>query len=388
MTDSQPDNVVPDDVTSNINAVPFSVGTALRDARVHHGLSMDEVSNRIKFAPRQIEALEADDFVRLPEIAFVRGFVRSYARLLQIDDVPLLAALPHAPEQSMSLEAKALTEVPYPDIYTERKQNIIWLSAALAVAVILGLSAWLLGDKQKEQKAAEATVSGAQNATVETLALPDTLPVSAVPDTEPVTMTSSAEKTGAEKVAEEKVAAEKAAAEKASAEKAAADKAKAEKVGAEKAAAKIAAERAIAEKASAEKVAAKIAVERAVAEKVAAAEKKKAAEIKAAPQVAAQPTQPSAVPLAKPVVKPATAASGQPAIRMTFDADSWVEIRDKDGKILHSQLNHAGTEQSINGNPPFSLTVGYAKAAHLYYKGKAVDLEAIANDEVAHLTLE
>jgi cytoskeleton protein RodZ len=392
MTDSQPDNAAPDDVTSNINAVPFSVGTALRDARVHHGLSMDEVSNRIKFAPRQIEALEADDFAHLPEIAFVRGFVRSYARLLQLDDVPLLAALPHAPEQSISLEAKALTEVPYPDIYTERKQNIIWLAAALVVAVILGLSAWLLGDKQKEQKAAEATVSGAQNATVETLALPETLPVSAVPDTEPVTTASSAEKTGAEKVAEEKVAAEKASAERAVAEKASAEKAKAEKVGAEKAAAKIAAERAIAEKVSAEivnaeKVAAKIAIERAAAEKV-AAEKKKAAEIKAAPQVVAQPTQPSAAPLAKPVVKPATAASGQPAIRMTFDADSWVEIRDKDGKILHSQLNHAGTEQSINGNPPFSLTVGYAKAAHLYYKGKAVDLESIANDEVAHLTLE
>jgi cytoskeleton protein RodZ len=73
---------------------------------------------------------------------------------------------------------------------------------------------------------------------------------------------------------------------------------------------------------------------------------------------------------------------------MTFDADSWVEIRDKDGKILLSQLNHAGTEQSINGSPPFSLTIGYAKAAHLYYKGKVVDLESIANDEVAHLTLE
>ena len=386
MTENQPDNVAPDDATGNIEAVPFSVGAALRDARARHGLSVDEVSNRLKFATRQIEALEADDFAHLPETAFLRGFVRSYARLLQLDDAPLLAALPHAPEQSVSLEAKALTEVPYPDIYTERKQNIIWLAAALAVAVVLGLSAWMLGGKPKESNAPEAAVSGAQNATVETLALPAALPVSAVSDTEPVAAVPGAEKPDAGKPGADKVAVEKASA----------DRAAAEKISAEKAVAKMAAERAAADKAaadkaSAEKIAAKIAAEK-VSAKIAAekavTEKKKAAEIKAVPQVAPQHAQ--AAPLAKQTVKPATVnnASGKAAIRMTFDADSWVEITDKDGKILHSQLNHAGTEQSINGNPPFTLTVGYAKAAHLYYKGKVVDLEAIANDQVAHLTLE
>jgi cytoskeleton protein RodZ len=356
MTENQPVNAAPDDATSNIEAAPLSVGTVLREARAHHGLSVDEVSNRIKFAPRQIEALEADDFVHLPETAFLRGFVRSYARLLQLDSVPLLAALPHAPEQSMSLEAKALTEVPYPNIYTERKQNIIWLAAALAVALVLALSAWLLGGKPKEQNAPEATVSGAQNAMVETLALPAALPVSAVPDTEPVMVPPGAERLGAEKAAAEKAAAEKAAAEKVATEKVATEKAASEKVAAEKA----------------------------------AAEKKKAAAVKSVPQVVVPPAQSSAVPLAKPVVKPPVAnnASGQAAIRMTFDADSWVEIKDKDGKILLSQLNHAGIEQRINGNPPFSLTIGYATAVHLYYKGKAIDLEPYANDEVAHLTLE
>jgi cytoskeleton protein RodZ len=320
MTDIQPDNATTDEATGNIEAAPFSVGTALREARVHLGLSVDEVSNRVKFAPRQIEALEADDFAHLPETAFLRGFVRSYARSLQLDPAPLLAALPHAPEQSMPLEEKALTEVPYPDIYTERKQNIIWLAAALAVAVILALSAWLLGDKQKEQKAAETTLSSAQNATVETLALPDTLPVSAVPDAEPVTVTHGSEKPGAEKLD---------------------------------------------------------------------AEMKKTAEVKIAPQISppsAQLVQPVAVPLAKPAA--ANNALGQAAIRMTFDADSWVEITDKNGKLLLSQLNHAGTEQGINGSPPFSLVIGHAKTVHLYYKGQAVDLAPHTQIEVARLTLE
>ena len=327
MTDNQPDNAAPDDAIGNIEAAPFSVGTALREARVCHGLSVDEVSNRIKFAPRQIEALEADDFAHLPETTFLRGFVRSYARLLQLDTVSLLAALPHAPEQSVPLEAKALTEVPYPNIYTERKHNIIWLAAALAVAVILGLSAWMLGDKPKEQKAPEATVSGAQNATVETLALPDVLPVSAVPDTEPATLTPSVENRNPDA---------------------------------------------------------------GIKNTNTESRMKENAEVKVAPQVVVPPVQPSAVPLSKPVVKPVATnnASEQPLIRLTFDADSWVEITDKNGKLLLSQLNHPGNEQGISGSPPFSLVIGNSKSVHLYYKGQAIDLAPHTKTNVARLTLE
>src|SRR5512139_1689119 len=89
-------------------AVPhFSVGAALREGRELLGLSVADVANRIKFAPRQIEAMEADDFGQLPEMAFVRGFVRSYARLLEIGATPLLAALPqkHLP-LSLAIESK------------------------------------------------------------------------------------------------------------------------------------------------------------------------------------------------------------------------------------------------------------------------------------------
>jgi cytoskeleton protein RodZ len=312
MTDNQPVNATSNDAIGSVEAAPSSVGAALHEARVRHNLSVDEVFHRIKFAPRQIEALEADDFAHLPETAFLRGFVRSYARLLQLDPAPLLAALPHAPEQSMPLEAKALTEVPFPNIYTERKQNIIWLSAALAVAIVLALSAWLLGGKLKEQAAPEATVSGAQNITTEPLVVPEALPVSAVPQTESPSVAQSG------------------------------------------------------------------------------VEKSEAAEVQNAPQVASLPAQPTLEPLAKQVIKSTTAnnAAEQAAIHMTFDADSWVEISDKNGKLLLSQLNHAGTEQNINGGAPFSLVIGHAKAVHLYYKGQVVDLAPHTNIEVARLTLE
>ena len=55
--------------------------------------TLQEVSQRLKLAPRQITALEANDFGSLPGMASVRGFIRSYARLLELDPVPWLAML-------------------------------------------------------------------------------------------------------------------------------------------------------------------------------------------------------------------------------------------------------------------------------------------------------
>lgn len=159
----QPDNVS-GEAAENLQhgtEPPFSPGAALRAARMHLGLSVGEVSGRIKFAPRQIEALEADDFTLLPEAAFVRGFVRSYARMLQLDANPLLAALPQASGQSMPVEAAVLAEVPFSGVHTTRKLNIIWLVAALAVALVLALFIWLF-----------ERAPGAPQATVETVALP------------------------------------------------------------------------------------------------------------------------------------------------------------------------------------------------------------------------
>ena len=73
---------------------------------------------------------------------------------------------------------------------------------------------------------------------------------------------------------------------------------------------------------------------------------------------------------------------------MTFDQDSWVEITEKNGKHLLSQLNRAGSELIVNGSPPLSLVIGNSKDVHLYYKGQNVDLGPHTKVAVARLTLE
>ena len=104
--------------------------------------------------------------------------------------------------------------------------------------------------------------------------------------------------------------------------------------------------------------------------------------------VVEQHAQPVAVPAAPhPKVKFHTSADAG-AIRMVFKQDSWVEVRDGSGNVLMSQVNTAGSEQNIDGNPPFSLTIGHAGGVDLYYKGKQIDLAPNTKSEVAHVTLE
>ena len=76
------------------NPLPTALPGELLVARRNElRLTLEEVSQRLKLAPRQITALEANDFASLPGMASVRGFIRSYARLLELDPVPLLAMM-------------------------------------------------------------------------------------------------------------------------------------------------------------------------------------------------------------------------------------------------------------------------------------------------------
>lgn len=67
-----------------------TLGQSLAAARRARGLSVADVAQAIKFGARQIEAVERDDFSKLPGATMVRGFIRSYAKLLHIEPAALL----------------------------------------------------------------------------------------------------------------------------------------------------------------------------------------------------------------------------------------------------------------------------------------------------------
>jgi cytoskeleton protein RodZ len=66
------------------------VGALLRQARERAGLGLAEVSQRLKMPVHVLEALEGERWERLSAPVFIRGQLRSYARLLKVDVEPFL----------------------------------------------------------------------------------------------------------------------------------------------------------------------------------------------------------------------------------------------------------------------------------------------------------
>ena len=62
----------------------------LAGVREQRGWSQADVAQRLKLRVRQLDALERGDWEALPGRAFIRGTLRSYARLLEVDIDPLL----------------------------------------------------------------------------------------------------------------------------------------------------------------------------------------------------------------------------------------------------------------------------------------------------------
>jgi cytoskeleton protein RodZ len=71
-----------------------TAGAQLAELRNAMGWSVEQVAEQLKLAPRQIIAIEANDFAALPGMTIARGFIRVYAKLMKIDAGPLLAMIP------------------------------------------------------------------------------------------------------------------------------------------------------------------------------------------------------------------------------------------------------------------------------------------------------
>ena len=79
---------------------------------------------------------------------------------------------------------------------------------------------------------------------------------------------------------------------------------------------------------------------------------------------------------------------GEHVVRFRFEQESWVEIRDRNGSRIFSQLNPAGTVQVVSGLPPLALVVGNAAGVRLMHNDQPVNLAPHIKVDVARLTLE
>ena len=299
------------------------VGQELAAAREARGLALADVAQQLKFAPRQLEALEQEQFSALPGATFARGMVRSYARLLKLDPDPLVERIAGRFEvpDSNRLAARYHQPVPFSD--SARKSTFVYLGLSLGVLVLVGV----VGYEWQQERQAAAKSKGTEVAKAapkerdrERETKPRAAPV-------PAQVAVAPAPAPAAPVAPVPVATEKS----------------------------------------------KAVTTVAVAPSAVTPEK---------PKAVAQDKDKD-----KDKEKPKVVSSGPHRLVVRTDGEAWIEIKDAADRMLVSSLNPAGSERVVRGKPPYQLVIGNASNVRVLYDDKPIDLAPHTRQDVARLTV-
>ena len=311
-----------------------TAGARLRAAREAAGLSIDAVAQQLKLAPRQVQALEDDDWERLPGRTFVRGFARNYARFLDLDPDSVIALLP-ASDSAPALSRPALAaarrpigEMPIEG--TQRASAMRWLLPLVIVAIVAG-GAYYEYLQQHGRTLFDRVASGigstpavtstpAPTAGTATTTLPN--PVSAtatLPNPVGATTTERGGRDGA----------------------------------------------------------------------TVSTPETSASPASIAPAADASTTASPAPPTpASPTAAPANAAAaGDPTLVLAFKGTSWAEVKDAHGRVILQMTGGAGMTQTVSGTPPLELALGNAPDVGVTFRGQALDLAPYTRGSVARVAL-
>ncbi|EIV5805629.1 cytoskeleton protein RodZ [Klebsiella aerogenes] len=311
-----------------------STGARLRNAREQLGLSQQAVAERLCLKVSTVRDIEEDKAPADLASTFLRGYIRSYARLVHIPEeelLPMMAkqapirAAKVAPMQSFSLGKR-------------RRKRDGWLMSFtwLILFVVIGLSgAWWWQDHKAQQEEitsmADQSTSDLNSSDSGSQSIPlDTSSANNAPDTTAANANSAPVDTS-----------------------------------------------------TAPAPSAPAATPAPVDNNAVVAPSQANVDTSAAAPAAPAPT--SALPTDQ--ANAATTASAQDLV-MNFSADCWLEVSDATGKKLFSGLQRKGGNLNLSGQAPYKLKIGAPAAVQIQYLGKPVDLSRfIRTNQVARLTL-
>lgn len=313
-------------ITAGVGALPpapdpppraLTCGEQLKAAREQRGLTLADVAQRLKYAARQVQALEEGRFDALPGLTLQRGFLRGYARLVGLDANNLVLLLECETGHDTGPTTTQLQQIAYaPATLPERSEHTTawpWILAMLLAVVGIGgytLYTWEppIGARAPAAATGVATSAGQVGQHRQGAAAPATA--------QPATLANAG-------------AASDTGVLNAPAGSGAASKASGELV----------------------------------------------------------------IPLPRPVADIVPPGAGATAtvsgkIRLRFSGESWVEVRQGDGTLVHSGLSASGAEQWVDGQAPFDLVIGNARVVKLQYRGADVNLEPYTKGPVAKVQLK
>jgi cytoskeleton protein RodZ len=315
--------------------MPTNPGESLRQAREIKGWSVAEVATQLNLTPQRLAQIEAGAFDKLPGTTFARGYIRAYAKLLEMDQNRLVMEFDQFTGTDASgSSVHALGRIEEPVRYS---QSILRLVSFLLLLALIG-AGFLWWQDQGRPVASLADlglehveVEGADGTTqVHSLAEPEDQAVIAAQGNEQSSPLLLPVEPG--EAPEAASTAEQPAAEAGTAE---------------------------------------------------SAQEAPAAPVSNTP---AAPAPAPAAPAAEPAA-PVAASAGQGVLNVQFTADCWTQVTDADGKVLLSALKRSGERIELTGKAPIKLHLGFARGAQVTYNGESVDVTPHISGETARLTL-
>lgn len=308
---------------------PASPGEQLRRERHNQGLSLEEVATALNLRPAVVSGLEEDNYDQVPVPAYRRGYLRAYARLLGIDDRPVLQAYAERfspPEAENRVTPVQVTRPP--------SRIGAWLFKFVTLLVIAGVIGLTLVWWQSRDGNQPPEVDDSEPVSVETLDGTTTIEEEPRPDIEEALPPVPLE--GVDPIGDE----------------ASPTLSEVDPAGAE----------ALLEQRNDTSPTDEASPEAVAAQDVDSEEEQQVAE-------AAPPAD-------------------RNVLQLSFNEQSWTEIFDVNNRRVFVGLQEPGTNATVEGEPPFRLTIGNATGVELRWAGEEINLGARAGaNNVARFTL-
>jgi cytoskeleton protein RodZ len=121
-----------------------TIGEQLRLAREERGIALREISNQTRISMRYLEAIETNDYKRLPGGIFNRSFVKAYARCVEFDEHEALEGYARFMREQGQSADEVETSPHYSKVYDDSaatRSPLLTVFLAIVILAILTLGA-------------------------------------------------------------------------------------------------------------------------------------------------------------------------------------------------------------------------------------------------------
>lgn len=122
-------------------AAAVSAGALLRQARQAQGVALGDLAATLKVPVEKLQALEDEDWQRLPDVVFLRALAQTICRTLHLEAAPVLALLPQQKVTALAPQGglnAPMRERGVPSILATKTQHSPWPWVVLLLIVLGG----------------------------------------------------------------------------------------------------------------------------------------------------------------------------------------------------------------------------------------------------------